>query len=197
MSRAEPGLKAALRALCRALSQERVPYAIIGGIAVLARGVARFTRDIDVTVAGDSVTPEALVAALAPHGFEPRIEQAAAFARAHQVLLLRHRRTGVELDLSFAWAPFELEALRRRERLSFAGVPIEIVQPEDLVVFKLVARRPQDLEDVKRLLLLHGDRVDLKRVRGWVREFAEILEEPERMDEFESLLREVDRLRGP
>ena len=49
---------AALAALDRALSRVKAPSAIIdgvggvGGVAVIARGVPRFTEDIDATVAG-------------------------------------------------------------------------------------------------------------------------------------------------
>jgi len=54
-------LEQALEALARALTESRVPWTVIGGIAVIARGVRRFTTDIDVAVRGDAVSAEALL----------------------------------------------------------------------------------------------------------------------------------------
>lgn len=45
-------LAEAVRAVAEALSAIDAPGMIIGGIAVIARGVPRLTRDVDVTVAG-------------------------------------------------------------------------------------------------------------------------------------------------
>lgn len=45
-------LGAALRALAAAFSELSVPAMLIGGMAVIARGVPRLTRDVDATVAG-------------------------------------------------------------------------------------------------------------------------------------------------
>ena len=52
---------------------------IIGGVAVIARGVARATRDVDATIAFDG--EDDLVARLKDHELVPRIDDAAKFAR--------------------------------------------------------------------------------------------------------------------
>jgi hypothetical protein len=44
---------------------------LIGGMAVIARGIPRTTRDIDVAVVGGRRTLAHLVARLAQGGFEP------------------------------------------------------------------------------------------------------------------------------
>jgi hypothetical protein len=41
-------LESALSALTRALTTSGAPWMVIGGIALIARGVRRFTTDIDV-----------------------------------------------------------------------------------------------------------------------------------------------------
>jgi hypothetical protein len=46
-----------------------------------------------------------------------------------------------------------------------------------------------DRSDVERLLALYQRSIDLERVRGLVREFAVALDEPERVEEFEALVR--------
>jgi hypothetical protein len=84
---------------------------IIGGIAVIARGVPRLTRDVGATVAGGALDLAELLRRLAAHELVPRIDDAVPFAEAYQVLLLRHEPSGVDVDLSIAWLPFELDAL--------------------------------------------------------------------------------------
>ena len=127
----------------------------------------------------------------APHGIVPRIAGAVAFARDRQVMLLRHEPSGVDLDVSLAWLPFELEAIGRSEVIDYAGVTIRIPRPDDLVIYKLVAARPRDLDDVERLLLVHGASLDVRRIVATVREFAEALEDPGRLDALDRLLKKT------
>jgi hypothetical protein len=60
-----------------------------------------------------------------------------------------------------------------------------------LVVYKVVAWRDRDRADVERLLATHRGSIDLDRVRDLVRRFAEALDEPERVAEFDRLVHRV------
>ena len=97
----------ALQAVADALSELPVPGMLIGGMAVIARGVARLTRDVDATVAAGELDARALADELARHGLVPGIEDAVDFANTRQVLLLRHEASEVDIDVSLAWLPFE------------------------------------------------------------------------------------------
>lgn len=185
---ADRGLLDALSALSAALRETSAPSMIIGGIAVIARGVPRLTVDIDATVWAESVELETLIAGLRARAIEGRIPDALDFARKRQVLLLRHLPSGTPLDVSLAWLPFEKEALARASPVDFGGVVMNVAQPEDLVVYKVVAWRDQDRSDVERLLVRHWKVIDLARVRRLVAEFADVLGAPERIQEFESVL---------
>ena len=61
-ARSERLLEDALSALNTALTASRAPWMIIGGIALIARGVRPFTTDIDAAVRGDAITVESLLA---------------------------------------------------------------------------------------------------------------------------------------
>jgi hypothetical protein len=108
---ADHRFQAALRAVSAALSALPVPAMIIGGVAVIAAGVPRQTIDIDATVLGRGSELDGVLATLADHGIVPRISEARQFARERQLLLLQHEPTGVTIEVSFAWLPFEEEAL--------------------------------------------------------------------------------------
>ena len=170
------GITRALQDVAKVVERHEGRAAVIGGIAVIARGVPRLTRDIDVAVAGQDLTVAELADELSSAGIEPRIADALAFAEESQVLLARHRESGIEIDVSRAWLPFELEALAAASPVSLGGVRLAIAQAEDLIIFKAVAWRPQDQQDVERLLALHGHRIDLARVRRHVKELGEALE---------------------
>ena len=118
---------------------------IIGGIAVIARGVSRQTADADATVWAEGLELEDLLDALRDEGFVPRIEDAADFAHRHQVLLLAHGPSSIELDLSLAWLPFEREAIRSADPLLLAGVevPVARVEPPDLQGCRLARPGPR------------------------------------------------------
>lgn len=185
-------LERALTALSAALQAVPAPSMLIGGIAVITRGVPRLTRDIDATVQGGVLSLDELCRILAAHGITPRVPDALSFAETSQVLLLRHAESGVDIDVSIAWLPFELEALLRAESLTLAGgATVKIAQAEDLVVYKCVAWRPQDQQDVERLLTLHGATMDLDRLRRRVAELAEAMEESERLAAFEAVVERV------
>lgn len=170
---------------------------LIGGVAVIARGVRRLTDDVDATVWAAKLDVEALQRRLKKFGISPRIPAAAAFAHRNQVLLLRHDASGTDIDLSFAMLEFENEALDRADSLTVGRRRVRVASAEDLVVYKSIAARERDLSDVERLLEIHGDSIDLSRVRRTVEELAGLLERPELVAGLERIVRAVRRRRRP
>lgn len=192
MSRSsEPGFAEALQAVIEALGELTTPSMVIGGVAVIALGVPRFTSDIDVTIQGRSNHPEQVFGAFSHHEIGPRIESALEFAKARQVILALHGPSGISIDASLAWLPFEEEAIQSSLATEFAGVSIRVPRPEDLVIYKLVACRPQDVEDAEGLLLLYGREMNLGRVRGLIQQFSEVLDNSIHSETLERLLRKT------
>jgi hypothetical protein len=181
----------ALRALVAALDELGAPAAIIGGVAVIVHGVPRATVDVDATVSAREVEVEQLARALVRHGIEPRVDGALALARTRHVFLGRHLATGIAIDVSLAWLPFEEEAIAKAEERDVAGTRARVVRPEDLLIYKLVAARPRDLDDAENLLVVHGQGMNLRRVRSVVAEFAAVLEDEERPATLQRLLRKT------
>lgn len=97
------------------------------------------------------------------HRIVPRISDAIAFARERQVLLLRHEPSGVTIEVSFAWLPFEEEALERAYEIDFQGVRLRVARAEDLIVYKAAAWRDRDRADIERLLVLHLEQINFPR----------------------------------
>jgi hypothetical protein len=179
----------ALQAVRDALDELTTPSMFIGGVAVIAHGVARHTVDIDATVLASQASPERLAEVGQRHQLVPRSANAVEFARESQVLLMVHVPSSIPIDVTLAWLPFEAEALAARQEVDFGGVMIDVPRPEDLLLYKLVAHRPRDIEDAETLLLLHGKRCDLARVSNLLHQFCEALDDTERVATFLQLLK--------
>jgi hypothetical protein len=187
----EEGFLEALDAVGRALDELSPLSMITGGVAVIASGVPRLTVHIDATIKAAGLSVDQLRSSLHRWHIEPRIRDAEAFATAWQVFLGVHRPSGTDIDISLAWLPFEIEALKASHAVDYAGICFRIPRPEDLLIYKLIAMRPQDLEDAEGLLVLHGPTMDLTRVRRIVRQFADALEDDERVAALDRLIRRV------
>jgi len=68
---------------------------------------------------------------------------------------------------------------------------VRVATAEDLVIYKAIAFRPQDQQDIERLVTQHASAIDLVRVRTLVGQFADALDEPERLAALDELLARV------
>jgi predicted nucleotidyltransferase len=177
----------AARALSRWLTKARIPHVFIGGVAVAFAGRPRTTRDVDLVVLLGDHSWDSFLRAAAGSGFVPRIPGAAAFARRSRVFLLRHERSGVDVDISAGALPFEEETIRRAREVIFGRGKIRVATPEDLIVMKLVASRPRDIADVEEMIAANPN-LDRRRVRRIVRQFSKLLDMPEMLERLEALL---------
>lgn len=178
----------ALLAVARVLAELDAPSMFIDGVAVIALGVPRLTVDIDATVLAANLDLNRLFEIAERHGFSPRVQDASSFAHAHQVVLLEHKASGIPVDITLASLPFEEDAIGSSTEINYAGTPIKIPAPGDLLVYKVVAAQPRDLEDAEKLLLLYGSRLDLGRIRGVISQFAGALEDPGRLEVWDRMV---------
>ena len=168
-----------LEALEKLLSYFGNRGVIIGGVAVSLLGQARFTEDLDamILLSVDEI-PHFLTIAK-KEGIEPRISQAADFARQNRVLLLRHTSSQTNIDISLGILPFEQEMVERSSVYKIdETLKIHLPTPEDLIIMKAIAHRPKDLLDIQGLIQRHP-KLDRDRIQDWVTQFADLLETPE------------------
>jgi len=175
---------------------QNTPGILIGGLAVALLGRPRLTRDVDVMVLLPQDRWESFFKSSSDFGFTPREPDSLAFAREARVLLLRHEPSGIDVDVAFGFLPFEEEAVARATPTKVAGVSVPLPTPEDLIIMKAVAHRDRDALDIDGLLAAHP-KLDLRRVRRWVKAFAEALELPAIWDDLKKqLARRPKRKRG-
>jgi hypothetical protein len=169
---------APLLALQRLLAHFDNQGLIIGGIAASLLGKPRFTADLDaVILLGIERLPE-LIDVAREQGMVARINDAEEFARKNRVLLLRHKASGINVDLSLGILPFEVEMVARSQELTIGNLILRLPTPEDLIILKAVAHRPQDLMDIQAVAASHPD-LDKKRIQFWVNQFGAALDLPD------------------
>jgi hypothetical protein len=156
------------------LEAKRVPFMLIGGQAVLLHGEPRLTQDVDVTMGvGPDRVPD-LLGVCEALGLQPLPDDPGAFARETFVLPAADPATGVRVDLIFSTTPYEAQAIDRAVLVNVGSREVPFATAEDLLLHKLFAGRPRDLEDAAGVVRRKGPDLDWEYLAHWAREFAVI-----------------------
>lgn len=162
-----------LRRIAQSLDKEKIPYMVIGGQAVLLYGTPRLTRDIDITLGVDTdcfLTIEKICKRLRLK-ILPKNPQH--FVRDTKVLPAEETRSKIRVDFIFSFTPYERQAMKRTKKVRLQGYPVKFASPEDVIIHKVFAGRPVDLEDVKNILLKLKTRLDITYIKRWLSKFGE------------------------
>jgi hypothetical protein len=178
----------ALKAVAELIRQNNLHGFILGGIAAGFLGESRFTADVDAMILWEDLDLAWLIEKAERVGLRPRKPNPEAFARRTKMLLLVHTASGVNVDLSLGLTPFEVEAVQGSRIIDVEDFSFRIPSPEDLIILKAIANRPQDRLDIERVLQVHPE-VDRKRILKWVKDYAQVLETPELVSSIEQLLK--------
>jgi len=149
------------RRALRALLGAKVPFAVIGATALGARGLPRFTKDLDLVVATDDAW-EALDA-LESAGFR----SAAPVARDEDpepMYVLTHG-TG-EVDLLVTAGEPESTVIAEAKKTDVFGVRAPVASLEHLVLMYLYSNQPRHQGDLARIVT--ETKVDLREVERYL-----------------------------
>jgi hypothetical protein len=169
-----PDFAGLLARLTRTLERRQLPFMIIGGQAVLLHGEPRLTQDIDVTLGVGPARLDDVLAACEALGLEPLPEEVPAFVRSTFVLPTLDQASGIRVDLVFSTTPYEAQAIERAVRVEVAGARVPFATAEDLIIHKLFAGRPRDLEDAVGVVRRKGPELDWAYTEAWVEQFASV-----------------------
>lgn len=147
-------------AILAALARHAVDFLLIGGLAAVAHGSRRMTRDIDVVVAPEDENLGRLEAALKELGARQLLAggkegpiQPGDVAVTALGTMLQTRSPAGRLDIVGApagAAPYP-ELRSRSTVVLVAGVEVGIVGLDDLIAMKRASGRPLDLQDIADL----------------------------------------------
>lgn len=163
-----------LEQMALALDSRGIPYMLIGGQATLLYGEPRLTRDIDVTLGIGPERWSEILELAGASGWQPLGDKE--FVERTLVLPCLERTSGIRIDFMFSHSVYEQQAIERVRRVPIGTAKVCFASVEDLIIHKIVAGRPRDLEDVRGILLKNSE-MDLPYVRRWLKEFDASLNE--------------------
>ena len=138
----------------RSLHQREVKYLLVGGVATAFHGYVRATLDLDLWVQEVPENKKRLVRALQ----DANVPGAAHYETVEMIPGWSTVTIGEEgfvadfMGYTKAFARQDFDACyRRAERTTFGGVPIVIIQLEDLIREKKALGRAKDADDVANL----------------------------------------------
>ncbi len=156
----EPALWPTLADAVAMLDARGIPSALIGGLAVSLRGQPRMTVDVDLIILADVEQALSLVGDLADTPFTPLFPGVEEVVIRSFILPLRHRVTGVRVDLAIGASRFERQAVGRATPIAVGDTRVPVVSVEDLLVMKALAGRPQDEQDIRGLVATQRHSID-------------------------------------
>jgi hypothetical protein len=173
--------------LSAALESSGLDWYLFGAQAALLYGAARLTADVDVTIRlPGAMSNEGFATVLERHQFERRFPDPDFTART-RVMPFVHRSTHLPLDVVFAGPGLEDQFLERVQIRDVEGTPVRVASAEDLVVMKILAGRPKDLDDVRAIQAAQGDRLH----RAYIERTLAILEGALGQSDLQALLRQA------
>jgi len=178
-----------LSKIAAGLRKHNLAYMIIEGQAVLLYGEPRLTRDIDITLGVGADRLDDLLALINEISLKPVPQDIVAFVRQTMVLPAIDEATGIRVDFIFSFSPYETNAIQRGRKIAILGQEVCFASPEDVVIHKIFAGRPRDIEDA-RIILLKNPEIDYSYIRKWLSEFDLTLdEERDLLKTFEDLVK--------
>jgi hypothetical protein len=219
-----------LESLSRWLNEANVNYTFVGGVAICLVSHSRPTKDIDLLVRLPKQGWPDVLKAAANYGLVPRLTGSGGFnmkdldflkALKARVLLLKHRESGIDVDLNMGVSRIvmpgglpwegalrhEREMLERCISVNMGSLTLRVPTLEDLVILKFVTcsrnspvhrkdavRLAKDTKDLHEMLAAPGG-VDLPYIKKVVFGFADELDKPDMRRELELVLEQLgDRI---
>ena len=132
------------------LNSHQVEYLLIGGFAVGYYGYPRATNDMDVWVAVNPSNADRLVEALNAFGFAGSGLTAELFLEEKKIIRMGHPPMRIEVLTGISGVEFTV-CYAQRVVDEIDGVPVNIINLEDLKQNKRASGRYKDLSDLEHL----------------------------------------------
>jgi hypothetical protein len=194
-------VESALRRAIADLNAVKAQWALVGGLAVSARTIPRFTKDLDfvVAVASDGEA-EDMVHKLRSRDYYPVEVLEQDYVERLSGVRLAHKGSDVVVDLLFASSGIENEVVASADRLEvLPRLTAPVATTAHLIALKVLAGRSQDLTDLGYLIPAASptdldtarNAIKLIQARGFNRERDVVAD-------LEKLIGDMDRLQsGP
>jgi hypothetical protein len=185
-----------LKALASVMAEGHLPWYLFGAQAAIIWGSPRLSADIDITAVIEPASVEAFVDTMRRHGFDVVFADSD-FVTRTRVLPFVHQRTGVPIDIVLAGPGLEEDFLHRAICVDLEGTSIFVISPEDLVITKVLAGRPKDIEDVRNVVHQRRASLDAERIRNVLQLLERALGQSDLLPVFENAWLQDESIETP
>jgi hypothetical protein len=190
-------MKDVLAGLVAAFGRLGTRWYILGAQAAVIHGRPRMTADLDVAVELGAHDVKSLLAALDDSGFAPAFEFDDAFVSATRVVPVVHRDSGMPVDITLAGPGLEELFLDAAEPVRIADIEVPVIRAEHLVVTKILAGRPRDIEDVEGVVAVRAGTLDREAIEQLLGLLESALDQSDLLPRWHAIVAGVGRARRP
>jgi hypothetical protein len=162
-----PSIVDALFKLLQILNRLKLAYMLVGGFAVNYYGEPRATGDIDISIAIDSENIKKFLTVLKKAKFVFHEKEVLTLVKMSNRFLIFDPSNTYRIDCWIPKTSFELNALGRRQNVKIAGQKLFLPTVEDLILFKLLAGRNKDIDDLNWIIKRQAKKLDRKYLEFW------------------------------
>ena len=84
------------------------------------------------------------------------------------------KQSGIRVDLIFSFSPYERQAIERSTPTKINDDAVQYATLEDVLIHKIVAGRPRDIEDTKAIMV-KNTKYDVPYIEKWLDVFSQSL----------------------
>ncbi|MGB9613273.1 MAG: nucleotidyl transferase AbiEii/AbiGii toxin family protein [Candidatus Margulisiibacteriota bacterium] len=179
-----------IKKIAAALKAKNIPYMIIGGQAVLLYGEPRLTRDIDITLGVGTEYLSQIIKITNKLNLHPLPTDPQKFVKKTWVLPCEDKKTSLRVDFIFSFTPYERQAIERSRKVKIENQKVAFASVEDVIIHKIFAGRPRDLEDIVSILR-KNPKVNSIYIQKWLKEFDKVSPEKSMLKTFKDCLKLV------
>jgi hypothetical protein len=157
------------------LEKEKVPYLLIGGLAVGVLGEPRMTQDVDLIIFIPKKSAPEIIKKAIKAGF-----------RANPAVVVRDidLKGAFRLDFESLWVDiiissteFENSAFKRKKQIELLGKKTYLPSPEDLILLKLIPGRDKDILDIKSIIERYKGKLNKDYLEKWAQKLSDEAED--------------------
>lgn len=153
------------------LKKEKIPYLLIGGLAVGVLGEPRMTQDIDLIIFVPKKSAPEVIKKATKAGFWANITSATKDIELKGAFRLDFDNLWVDIIISST--EFENSAFKRKKQIKLLGKKAFIPSPEDLILLKLIPGRDKDILDVKSIIERYKGKLDKLYLEKWAQKLSD------------------------
>lgn len=143
---------------------------------MLLYGEPRLTRDIDVTLGLKAEELDKVRVIISGVSLKILVENVEDFVKRTMVLPTIDEKSSIRVDFIFSSSLYEKQAIDRAKNVKLGRNLVKFACLEDVVIHKVIASRPRDIEDARSILLKNPE-YDSKYIARWLKEFDSSLGE--------------------